>query len=56
MQLRNFIHEKTHALLVADEDNEYVKNHPGRRFSAGTRPVIRWIKGDGLDDTINNCI
>lgn len=22
------------------------------RFSAGTRPVIRWIKGDGLDDPI----
>ena len=23
-----------------------------RRFSHGTRPVIRWIKGDGLDDDV----
>ncbi len=26
--------------------------HPSRRFSVGTRPVIRWIKGSGLDDKI----
>jgi len=24
----------------------------GRPFSRGTRPVIRWIKGDGLDDPV----
>ncbi|MGE0717135.1 MAG: hypothetical protein AB7P02_16955 [Alphaproteobacteria bacterium] len=24
----------------------------GRPFTAGTRPVIRWIKGDGLDDAV----
>jgi hypothetical protein len=24
----------------------------GRRFSQGIRPVIRWIKGDGLDDHV----
>jgi hypothetical protein len=27
-------------------------NAPGRRFSQGNRPVIRWIKGDGLDDDV----
>lgn len=48
MQLRNFIHENTHALLVADEDNASAENHRGQWFSAGTRPIIRWIKGDGL--------
>ena len=24
----------------------------GRRFSEGTRPVIRWVKGDGRDDMV----
>ena len=43
---------KTRAAILADEDFKSAENHPGHRFSAGTRPVIRWIKGDGLDDMI----
>ncbi len=37
---------------VADEDINADTIHSGRRFSVGTRPVIRWIKGDGLDDEV----
>lgn len=33
-------------------DDALAAKLPGRRFSQGTRPVIRWIKGDGLDDAI----
>lgn len=40
------------ASRVADEDLKFAQNHPGRRFPEGTRPVIRWIKGDGLDDIV----
>jgi SAM-dependent methyltransferase len=43
---------KTHAAHVAREDLNFHQNNPGRRFSSGTRPVIRWIKGDGLDDMV----
>ena len=37
---------------VAFEDNFIEKNTSGRRFSLGTKPVIRWIKGNGLDDQV----
>lgn len=40
------------AAEVAQEDDRIAATHPGSRFSHGTRPVIRWIKGDGLDDPI----
>ena len=43
---------KNLAAILADEDMKSTQNHPGRRFSSGTRPVIRWIKGDGLDDMV----
>lgn len=48
----NTNNSKTRAARIAREDLNFGQNHPGRRFSAGTRPVIRWIKGDGLDDMI----
>ena len=37
---------------VAREDDRIAATQSGRRFSYGTRPVIRWIKGDGLDDPV----
>jgi hypothetical protein len=40
------------AAQVAREDDRVAAHLIGRRFSRGTRPVIRWIKGDGLDDQI----
>jgi predicted O-methyltransferase YrrM len=43
---------KTLATTLADEDLMFTQSHTVRRFSAGTRPVIRWIKGDGLDDVV----
>jgi hypothetical protein len=43
---------KSHAAILADEDLKFAEFHPGHRFSSGTRPVIRWIKGDGLDDMV----
>ncbi|MEI6697062.1 MAG: rhamnan synthesis F family protein [Bacteroidota bacterium] len=42
----------TWATVVAAEDALAATNIEGRRFSVGSRPVIRWIKGDGLDDAI----
>lgn len=33
-------------------DDALAAKLPGRRFSRSTRPVIRWIKGDGLDDAV----
>ena len=46
------IEEKTRAVIVAEEDLRAAKEFPGRFFSHSTRPVIRWIKGDGLDDVV----
>ena len=43
--------EATRAQRLAAEDAEEAAR-PGRRFSRGSRPVIRWIKGDGLDDDV----
>jgi lipopolysaccharide biosynthesis protein/predicted O-methyltransferase YrrM len=42
----------TRAAIVAIEDEQDAAICNGRRFSLGSRPVIRWIKGDGLDDMI----
>jgi predicted O-methyltransferase YrrM len=42
----------THASKVANDDVTFAQSHAGRRFSYGTRPVIRWIKGNGLDDEV----
>jgi hypothetical protein len=42
----------THAVAVAREDWIAAEKIGPRRFSAGTRPVIRWIKADGLDDVV----
>lgn len=36
---------------MAREDDEAISSGR-RRFSDGRRPVIRWIKGDGLDDAV----
>src|SRR5664279_6604413 len=40
------------AVDIAMEDDRIAASHIGRRFSIGARPVIRWIKGDGLDDPV----
>jgi protein-L-isoaspartate O-methyltransferase len=40
------------ARRLAEIDRNEALSHPGRRFAAGTRPVIRWCKGDGLDDDV----
>jgi hypothetical protein len=41
----------TRAARVARQD-DYLATMPGSRFAQGIRPVIRWIKGDGLDDVV----
>jgi predicted O-methyltransferase YrrM len=33
-------------------EHMFQKEITGRRFSHGTKPVIRWIKGNGLDDAV----
>jgi hypothetical protein len=38
--------------VIADQDRKEEATKKGRRFSEGSRPVIRWIKGDGLDDAV----
>lgn len=42
----------TRARALADIDRAEALAKPGRRFTSGTRPVIRWCKGDGLDDDV----
>ena len=42
----------TRAAELARQDIKFAKKYRRRRFSAGTRPVIRWIKADGLDDVV----
>lgn len=37
-------------LTLAERQSQM--NMIGRRFSHGTKPVIRWIKGNGLDDAV----
>jgi hypothetical protein len=43
---------ETRAVQFAREDDAEAQATTGRRFSQGTRPVIRWVKGDGRDDAI----
>lgn len=43
---------RTHAAMIADEDAAIASKSSGRYFSVSLRPVIRWIKGDGLDDAV----
>jgi GT2 family glycosyltransferase/glycosyltransferase involved in cell wall biosynthesis len=42
----------TRAQLLAAADDAATKHRTGRPFSEGTRPVIRWVKGDGHDDDV----
>jgi predicted O-methyltransferase YrrM len=42
----------TQSMLLAKEDAALADRSPHQRFSMGSRPVIRWIKGDGLDDDV----
>jgi SAM-dependent methyltransferase len=42
----------TLAQQVTARDVHEALRSPGRRFAAGARPVIRWIKGDGCDDAV----
>lgn len=42
----------TRAEITAAEDRKAAGIGRGRRFSEGTRPVIRWIKGNGVDDPV----
>ena len=37
---------------VALEDRVIEKQTSERRFCLGTKPAIRWIKGNGLDDQV----
>lgn len=41
----------SHAERIAHEDDAAFRRGI-RQFSQGQRPVIRWIKGDGLDDVV----
>ncbi len=42
----------TRAAAVAREDDASARTSRVRRFSQGSRPVIRWIKGNGRDDVV----
>jgi predicted O-methyltransferase YrrM len=42
----------TRAMELAKEDDFLASSSACRRFSLGKKPVIRWIKGDGLDDEV----
>ena len=42
----------TKAMLIADEDALLARSLEKSLFLRGTKPVIRWIKGDGLDDVV----
>lgn len=44
--------EMTHAQHLATADLKQYAGLEGRHFSLGNRPVIRWIKGNGLDDAV----
>lgn len=45
-------HHQTQAMSLAMTDAHIASNNHAPRFSLHTRPVIRWIKGDGRDDDI----
>lgn len=50
--MENYDHSVPLSKLIADADKREGQRLVGRRFSQGIRPVIRWIKGDGLDDPV----
>lgn len=43
---------RSRAAQLALEDDRQARAPHRRRFALGTRPVIRWIKGDGRDDEV----
>lgn len=47
-----FGNRPSRAVRVAQEDDRVVASSSHDRFSLGRKPVIRWIKGDGLDDAV----
>ena len=57
-EARNWVARELHlsgrtlAEKIAREDDRLAAIHSRRRFSHGSRPVIRWTKGDGLDDPV----
>ena len=42
----------THAQRMAEADLAQHQGLAGRHFSLGSRPVLRWIKGNGRDDAV----
>jgi hypothetical protein len=50
--LKNSKHSIPLSKQVADADHLESLTLAGRRFSSGSKPVIRWVKGDGLDDQV----
>jgi dTDP-4-amino-4,6-dideoxygalactose transaminase/predicted O-methyltransferase YrrM len=44
--------EQTRAVSLAEKDARIAAECFNRYFSLSSRPVIRWIKGDGLDDAV----
>jgi hypothetical protein len=42
--------KRSRARIVAESDS--ARDATARPFSHGKKPVIRWIKGDGLDDDV----
>ena len=47
-----FSRYQTQAARIEEDDFMLDQESGVRHFSRGTRPVIRWIKGNGLDDNI----
>ena len=43
---------RSRAEQMAWEDDHQSRIAAGRRFAEGSRPVIRWVKGDGRDDAV----
>jgi predicted O-methyltransferase YrrM len=43
---------RSRAAQLALEDDQQATLTAARRFALGTRPVIRWVKGDGRDDVV----
>jgi hypothetical protein len=52
LRLRKTRRNISRAKAIAQEDSALANATSHQRFSAGNRPVIRWIKGDGLDDEV----
>jgi len=43
---------RSRAAQLALDDDQHAGLTAQRRFALGTRPVIRWVKGDGRDDEV----